>query len=116
MRTNSRNRFTVFDMMEAKGVFSANPANSDSVDPTEGTSLYVGPVAYPKMMYHPEGLERVIVPAQAVVNPVTGEAVLDRAGNPISRGEQREIVWELAHSKADEKRLAGEGWHDHPAR
>jgi hypothetical protein len=116
MRSAVRNRFTIYDAMEAKGVFSSNPANADSYDPAEGVSIYSGPVQYPKMLYHPKGKERVLIAAEVVVNPTTGEALLDREGKPIMRGEQREIIWELAQSEEEEERLRSAGWHDHPAK
>jgi hypothetical protein len=68
------------------------------------------------MFYHPEGLEKVIVPGRSMVNPVTGEALLDRNGNQIERGEQREIVWQTANSEEEEARLRAAGWWDHPAK
>lgn len=112
-----RNNFhTVYHVMDERGVFRTNPANSDSVHETEGTSLYQGPVQFPKMFYHPMAETRVIVPAQAVVNSQTGEAVLDRAGNPIMRGEQREIIHEIVQDQAGADRLQKAGWHDHPAK
>src|SRR5690348_16414877 len=104
----ARNRFTIYDMMEAKGAFSSNPANADSVDPVEGTSLYTGPVKYPRMFYHPEGLERVTNPGEVTRDPITGAGVV--------LGRQTEIIWELARDEADEKRLRADGWHDHPAK
>lgn len=116
MALNARNRrFTIYDMMEAKGIFAANPANADAgVDEMTGEPIYKGPVRYPLMMYHPEGLERIIVDAQPLTD-TAGNAVLDRNGDPIMRGEQREIVWQLVHSLKEERALRKEGWHDHPA-
>ncbi len=116
MSRSFRNRFTIFDAMDAAGRFSSNPANAESFDQTSGDSLYSGPVAYPKMFYHPEAEERILVPAQPLVNPTTGEPVLDRKGNEILRGEQREIIWQLVVNEAEEKELRSAGWHDHPAR
>lgn len=115
--SRGRNHFhTAFHVMEERGAFRSNPANSDAVDPVEGTSLYSGPIQFPKMFYHPLAETRVIVPAQAVVNPQTGEAMLDRTGQPIVRGEQREIVHEIAQDEAAAERLREAGWHDHPAK
>lgn len=115
MRGRGPQMHTIFHMMEARGVFSSNPANSYAVDEVEGTSLYKGPVEYPKMFYHPTGETHVLVEAQPLVNPVTGEPILDRNGEQILRGEQREIIWQLAHSEDEEEDLRAEGWHDHPA-
>lgn len=106
---------TIFHVMEARGAFAGNPANPESYDENEGTSLYKGPVEYPKMFYHPEGETHVLVEAQPVVNPVTGEPLLDRRGEQIMRGEQREVIWQLAQTPEDEEALRDEGWHDHPA-
>lgn len=114
-RSALRNRFTVYDMMEAKGAFTSNPANSDSTDPTEGTSLYLGPVKFPMMFYHPEAKRRVLNPGEALRDG-QGNPILDREGHEIIRGLQTEIIWEIASSEADEKRLRAEGWWDHPAK
>lgn len=115
MRSALRNRFTVFDMMDAKGAFSSNSANADSVDPTEGGSLYSGPVAFPKMFYHPEAEERVLNPGEALRDG-QGNPILDRAGNEIIRGKQMEIIWQLAGNAEEEAKLKAAGWHDHPAK
>ena len=92
-------RFTIYDMMENKGVFEANLANSDSPG-------YKGPQAYPKMFYSPLGEQRVSVPAEVVMTPF----------GPKEYGEQRELIWRLAESLSDEKTLRSAGWHDHPAK
>jgi hypothetical protein len=114
-RFNARNnRFTQYDMLEAKGFFASNPANADSMDLNEGTPLYKGPVRYPMMFYHPQGEERVTVPAQQVTDS-HGEPVIGRDGQIVMRGEQREIIWELAHDADDEEHLREGGWHDHPS-
>lgn len=111
----ARNQFTQYDVLEVKGYFTSNPANADSFDPVEHTPLYKGPVEYPKMFYHPAGEERVLIAAEAVTNPATGEILLDKKGDPIMRGEQREIVWQIAHDAEEEAVLREEGWHDHPS-
>jgi hypothetical protein len=99
------NRFTIYDMMEQKGVFERNPANADSVD-GEGASLYKGPVQFPKMVYHPQGLERVTIAAEAVVTPL----------GPRMVGEQRELIWALAENQDRYDELKADGWHDSPQR
>lgn len=116
MALSSRNRrFTIYDMMEAKGIFAANPANADAmVNEQTGEPLYKGPIPYPKMMYHPLGETRVIVDAVPLTD-TSGNAVLDRNGDPILRDEQREIVWQIVNSLKEERALRKEGWHDHPA-
>jgi hypothetical protein len=100
------NRFTVFDMMEQRGVFEANPANQDSRDPETGESLYKGPVEYPKMMYHPTGETRVSVPAEAMVTPFGPKLV----------GEQRELVHQVVQNAEEEAALREAGWHSSPSR
>ena len=99
------NRFTIYDAMEAKGVFEANPANADSRD-LDGQSLYQGPVTYPKMLYHPQGLERVTVPAEIIVTPLGPQRV----------NEQKELIWQIVASLKEEKELLSAGWHDHPSK
>ncbi len=92
-------RFTVYDVMEASGVFDQNKANTSSPE-------FDGPVTYPKMFYHPKGERRVIVPPEIVMTPIGPKAV----------GEQSEIIWEIANSKAEGDELRAQGWHDHPAK
>ncbi len=101
----SKHRFTIYDKMQGDGYFSANPANPDSRDPTTGDSIYQGPVEFPKMLYHPEGEEKIIVPAEIITTPLGPKAV----------GEQRELIYEIVQNKAEEAVLLAEGWHTHPA-
>jgi hypothetical protein len=89
----------VYDVMEAKGLFDMNAANSSSPQ-------YQGPVEYPKMYYHPKGLKRVIQKAELLQTPFGPQKV----------GEQFELISRLAQSKEDEERLVRAGWHDHPAK
>ncbi len=98
-------RFTIYDAMEDKGVFEANPANVDSRD-HEGASLYRGPVAYPKMLYHPEGEMRISVPGTVESTP----------WGPKEFGEQRELITRTVNSKAEEDAFIKQGWHTHPAK
>jgi hypothetical protein len=99
MRGNSRaHRFTVFDVMEAQGVFDANPANTSSPD-------YKGPVQYPKMFYHPEGKTRVTQRAEILSTPIGPQKV----------GEMTELINRIAHDPDEEAALRNAGWWDHPA-
>lgn len=107
MRSSIRNRFTVYDAMDARGEFEKNPANADAMDRAEGVSLYKGPVPYPKMFYHPKGEERIINPGETIMDPIQGA---------IKVGVLKEIIWEMAQNEDDEKRLRAAGWHDHPSR
>jgi len=91
--------FTIFDVMEAKGVFEDNPANIFSPE-------YAGPVSYPRMFFHPKGEFRVTVAAEQIVTPMGPKLV----------GEQRELIWQLAKDEAEEKALRAKGWHDHPSK
>lgn len=100
-----KTRFTIYDAMENNGVFSSNPANPGSRD-NDGNALYVGPVEYPKMMYHPDGEERVIVPVEIVVTPL----------GPREHNEQKELIHKIVNSVEEEAELRAEGWFDHPAK
>lgn len=99
-------RFTIYDALEASGLFEANPANTFSRNPVDGASLYQGPVQYPMMLYHPLGEERVIVPAEEVMTP----------HGPKYLGEQREILNLTVGNKKEHAAALAEGWHEHPAR
>src|SRR5207249_4961283 len=70
---------------------------------------------FPKMFYHPEGAERVLVPGELVTTR-DGQAFTDPVtGKPKYVGEQREIIWRLAADDAEAKELISAGWHEHPA-
>ena len=97
-------RFTIFDEMENRGIFRANPANLQSVD-SDGKSIYKK-VEYPRMLYHPEGEERVSVPATAEMTPF----------GPQWLGEQRELINRIVNDEEEELTALAEGWHDHPAK
>lgn len=100
------NRFSIYDALDKKGYFDSNPANSFARDKVTGASLFQGPVEYPKMMYHPEGEEKIIAPGEVVTNALGAMRV----------GEQREMLYQIVEGPAEEKVLRAEGWHDHPAR
>lgn len=100
------NIFTVFDLMEKKGVFRTNPANVDSIDPATRSSMYKGPVQFPKMLYSPKGEFRVTVPAEIISTPFGPQRV----------GEQRELVSKIVESAEEEAVLKQLGWLDHPAK
>lgn len=100
------NIFTIYDLMEKKGVFRINPANRDAYDKDTRQSLYRGPVQFPKMLYHPEGATRVTVPAEVISTPFGPQRV----------GEQRELVSKIVESPEEETVLKKLGWLDHPAK
>lgn len=95
-------KFTIYDAMQEKGLFDTNPANAFSRDPTDGHTLYKGPVQYPKMLFHPKGEERVTVP---------GTVEVDKAGGRMIVGEQREMIWMQVDDEAAEKAAVAKGWH-----
>lgn len=97
-------RFTVFDVMQSKGVFKKNPANIDS-QTEQGVPLYQGPVQYPKMLFHPTGEERIIQQGEVIVTPLGPQRVM----------QQREIIYQVVNSPDEEKKLVEQGWHTHPA-
>lgn len=97
-------RFTVYDMLEAKGEFRKNGANRDSQTET-GEPLYTGPHQYPRMLYHPTGEERIIVQAETVTTPY----------GPKQIGEQRELIYRIVNNAEEEAQARREGWHLHPA-
>lgn len=99
-------RFTIYDALEKKGYFDANPANTYARDLTTGASLFKGAVEFPKMLYHPEGAERQTVAPEVLSTPL----------GPKEVGEQRELIWRIAETPAEEKALRVEGWYDHPAK
>lgn len=92
-------RFTVYDVMEAKGVFEENPANAIS-------PRYAGAVEYPKMFYHPKGKMREVQKAEVLQTPY----------GPAKVGEQFELINRVVHDAEEEKRIRAAGWHDHPAK
>lgn len=100
-----RHQFTVYDMMEARGAFDSNPANPHSRG-EDNQPLYVGPVPFPKMFYHPLGEERITNPGE----------VIETLRGPKTVGEMREMIFRLAHDAEEEAELRAEGWHDHPAK
>lgn len=101
-------RFTIYDAMEAAGIFEANSANSYSRDPTTGDTLYSGPVEFPKLFYHPEG-EQELVPG---CNP---EDIETKGGKILRVNEHWQLISKIAKNREEEKALREQGWHDHPS-
>lgn len=97
-RGGRANRFTVFDVMEGKGVFEENPANATS-------ARYTGPVQYPRMLFHPKGEMRITQKAEVV-------RLADQSVERV--GEQKELLHKIVHSEEEEKEALAEGWHTHP--
>lgn len=101
-QTRGNQRMTIYDLMDAKGVFRDNPANADSPEYVDSG----GPRPYPKMLYHPKGETKVTVPAEVITTPLGPKAV----------GEQRELISKVVSNPAEERAARAEGWHDHPAK
>lgn len=104
-RLNPRGqRLTIYDIMEARGDFAANPANVGSMS-DDGSPLYKGPLEWPKMLYHPEGATREVEPERREPSP-TGVITIPA---------KREMITAIAGSQEEEDALREAGWHLHPA-
>lgn len=99
-----KTRFTIYDAMEQGGVFASNPANPGARD-NDGNPLYTGPVEYPKMLYHPEGEEKVVIPAEIVMTPL----------GPRENNEQKELIYKVVNTPEEEAEFRALGWFAHPA-
>lgn len=97
-------RFTVFDVLEARGAFKKNPANINAQDDS-GASLYNGPIQYPRMLYHPAGEERIIQEGEVINTPYGPKVIM----------QQRELIWQIAKNAEEEAAAIAAGWHRHPA-
>lgn len=99
-----RNQFTIYHMMDMKGHFDSNPANQQARD-SEGQGLYKGPVEYPKMLYHPQGAQKVISPERVEPSPI----------GPITIPAQLEVIHQIVQNAKEEEALVSKGWHRHPS-
>ncbi len=99
-----RRVFTIYDRMEENGVFEANPANPGARD-AQGRQLYKGPVAFPRMVYHPEGHYMIATPGEAVATPFGPKWV----------GERRELINKIVETQAEYDEAKASGWLDKPA-
>lgn len=99
-------RHSIYDVMDAKGYFLDNPANSDADAERDGRPFRSWPVKYPMMFYHPKGEMRITNPAEVIVTPMGPKLV----------NEHKEMICAIAESEADEKKLRDAGWHDHPSK
>jgi hypothetical protein len=91
-------RFTIYDKLEADGVFAENTANSYSAE-------YIRQ-DYPKMFYHPTGETFVAVAGHTEITP----------WGPRIVGEIKEIISKVAENATEAATLIAAGWHDHPAK
>jgi hypothetical protein len=96
---SSEHRFTVYDVMDRKGVFRKNTANAAS-------GAEYRKQIYPRMFYHPEADEWILTP---------GELIATLEG-PRRVGQLKEIIWKIAKDPGEEAELRALGWHDHPAK
>ena len=101
----AQQRFTIYDAMDAKGVFDANSANANARDPQTGQSLYAGPQPYPKMLYHPQGAQRIVAKAETIATP----------WGPQLANEHKELVSRVVNNATEEAALVKLGWHLHPS-
>ena len=99
------NRFTIYDALEKAGYFESNPANTYARG-ANGENLFKGPVEFPKMLYHPKGEQREIVPGEVLNTPLGAKVV----------GQQLELIYQIVGSKEEEAQLVAEGWHNHPSK
>lgn len=100
------NIFTIYDLMEKRGMFRGNPANRDAIDEVSKQSIFKGPVQYPKMLYHPKGEYRITQPGEVLATPYGPRVV----------GQQRELINKIVANAEEEAVLRHLGWWDHPAK
>lgn len=93
-----KSRYTIYDMMEDKGIFDENTANSAS-------PKYTGPVEFPRMMYHPEGKYKIMVPGEVISTPLGPKMV----------GQQTELISKTVENIGEQRALVAAGWHFTPA-
>lgn len=103
MARRNDNRMTVYDLMERRGVFDSNPANIDARD-SEGLSIYKKQ-EFPKMVYAPDGAQRVTVAAEVIATPLGPKFV----------GEQKELVNKTVKNQEELDAALAEGWHTDPS-
>lgn len=98
-----KHQFTIYDVMDAKGVFDSNPANAQSRG-VNGENIYKKQ-AWPRMVYHPEGKHRITRPAEIIATPLGPQRV----------GEQKELINRVVADKTEYDEAKAEGWLDTPA-
>lgn len=91
---------TIYHAMDAAGYFDSNPANVQSRD-ADNQPLYVGPVEFPKMLYHPDGESEITNPGEVIVTPFGPKIV----------GEQKQMIYRIVKDAKEEAKLRAEGWH-----
>ena len=110
-RKRNNSVYSIYHNMDDRGVFDSNPANAQAVN-NDGFSIYKGPVEYPKMLYHPQGKLKVVFQGLLVTDPKSGEAMLDKEGNPRYTGTQVVVEHVVVASEAEAAPYIAEGWHE----
>lgn len=105
-RRNKETRYSIFDVLDARGVFDDNPANQQADAERDGTPFRTWPNKFPKMLYHPKGEMKVTRQAEILVTPMGPKFV----------NERKEMIHAIAANAAEEAALRAKGWHDHPAK
>jgi hypothetical protein len=105
-RRNKDTRYSIFDVMDAKGVFDDNPANQQADAERDGVKFSTWPNAFPKMMYHPMAEMKVTRLAEVIVTPMGPKFV----------NERKEMISAIVTNESEERALRAKGWHDHPAK
>lgn len=93
-----RTKFTIFDVMDEKGIFEDNPANPCC-------PKYAGPVPYPKLLYHPKGEKRLTEREEKVPTPL----------GVVTIPAKYELINRMVNNSEEEGEAVREGWHRHPA-
>lgn len=105
-RRNKETRYSIFDVLDARGFFDDNPANQSSDEERDGTKFRTWPNIYPRMMYHPLGEMKVTRLAEVIVTPMGPKFV----------NERKEMITAIVQNENEERALRAKGWHDHPAK
>jgi hypothetical protein len=90
--------------MAKRGDFRANPANVGAKD-HRGLAIF-RKQEFPRILYHPDGEEQIVVPAEAISTPFGPKMV----------GEQRRLKTVTVHSEGELAEAIAAGWHTHPAK
>lgn len=90
--------FGVYHQMERAGIFADNPNNRGAID-DDGRDAYVK-AQFPQMVYHPEGLHRITVPAEVRMTPFGPEKV----------GEHTELINKTVKNQQELDAAMEEGW------
>jgi hypothetical protein len=101
--------YSIYHSMEDRGLFETNKANAQAVS-NDGLSIYDGPVAYPKMLYHPKG-EMHCITQGILVTDRDSRPVFDETGKPKYAGAVWGVKNIIVESEAQEAEMVSQGWH-----